>query len=230
MSNYFRSKRICLSRICLNKIWLCVICLLIAIFLAQCATVRQYDFSLHNTLAIFMLENDRGHFFCIPIQYMGDYQIGMFNFNGGAITIGDYEILTGRETVNIYIYLNENPDEYGSVNSGEFRLIYSEENGVVLISEMNKPLTVKEDADEMNHYYIFIERFLTDEELVNITGEYKKGNVISGMIVEYDLIINNELQAGNGILDDFELCNEPAISVSFFPPNLDFFKVKYGNL
>ena len=47
------------------------------------------------------------------------------------------------------------------------------------------------------------------------------------MEVWYDLTIDNEEQNGSGILDDFELYGGTALEPAFFPPNLNFFKVKY---
>jgi hypothetical protein len=158
---------------------------------------------------------------------MGDYQIEKFEFNNGDITIGDYEIVLKRDEINISVYLNEASDSDGSSDS-EFNLIYLEENGKISISKMGEPLTKKHGSDEMlNHYYIFIEKYLTDVELKEIINEYKKRNVYSKLSIWYDMIINDEEQNGNGMLDDFELYNGPAINPIWFPPNLNFFKAKY---
>ena len=174
-----------------------------------------------------MLKNDNGRFFCIPVQYMGDYQIGKFEYNSGYILVGDFEILLNREEINISVYLNEAADENGSSDAG-FNLIYQEEKGQILLSKMNEPLYMKHNADaEMNHYYILIERFLRDDEEKRIISEYEKGNVYSGFCIEYDLIIDGELQAGSGMMDDFELYDGLAIDPKWFPPNLNFFKTKY---
>jgi len=203
------------------NIYPCIICLFAAIIFSNCTAKRQYDFSLKNTLSIFLLNNEKDHYFCIPVQYMGDYQIEKFEFNSGNIQIGDYEILLKRDEINISVYLNENSD-------GEFNLIYQEENNRILISNMNEPLALKNNSDEkMNHYYIFIEKHLTDNEMKNIINEYEKGNVYSKLSIWYDITIDNEEQNGNGMLDDFELNNGPAIDPAWFPENLDFFKAKY---
>jgi len=158
---------------------------------------------------------------------MGDYQIEKFEFNNGNILIGDYEILLKRDEINISVYLNEASDLDGSSDS-EFNLVYSEENGKISTSKMGEPLTIKHDSDEnLNHYYIFIEKYLTDAEYKKIINEYKKGNVYSKLSIWYDMNINNEEQNGNGMLDDFELYDGPAIDPVWFPPNLNFFKARY---
>ena len=198
--------------------------LLLAIILSSCAE-RNYNFSLKNTLAIFLLHNEKGSHFCIPVQYMGDYHIGNFAFNSGKITVGGFDIFLERDNVNISVYLNEKADEYGSITDG-FNLIYQEEKSKILLSGMNKPFSVTA-SDIFVHYYIFIERYLNDAEVERITYEYENGNIRSTMRIEYDLAINNETQNGNSILDEFEISAEPAIDSAWFPANLNFFKIKY---
>ena len=213
-----------------NNVCFCILALLIAIFLVACVSLktRHYNFTLKNTLSVFMLNNEKDHYFCIPVQYMDDYQLGSFDFVRGNIVIGSYEIPLKREEITISIFLNETPDEYGSVNQGAFNLIYSEENGDISDSKMSEPLKAKNETEtRMNHYYIFIEKYLKDDEMKKIIKEYEKGNVYSWFEIWYDLIIDNEPQFGNGMLDDFELYDGLAIDPAFFPPNLDFFKVKY---
>jgi len=206
---------------------LCIMGLFAAIIFSNCASARHYDFSLNNTLSIFLLNNGKAHYFCIPVQYMGDYQIEKFDFTGGNITIGDYEILLKINEVTISVYLNESSDEDGSSDGG-FNLIYLEENGRLLTSIMDEPVTIKNKPDDkLNHYYIFIERYLTNAEYKKIINEYKKGNVYSKLSIWYDMILNNEEQNGNGMLDDFELYDGPAIDPVWFPPNLNFFKARY---
>ena len=209
------------------KACLCIMVLFAAVIFSNCATMRRYDFSLNNTLSIFLLNNGKDYYFCIPIQYMGDYQIARFEFSSGDIQIGDYEILLKRDEINIYIYLNETADVDGNSDS-EFILIYSEENGRILISKMDEPLTKKHESDEeLNHYYIFIEKFINNFEYKKIIKEYERGNVSSKLSIWYDITIDNEEQSGSGMLDDFELHNGPAIDPAWFPPNLNFFKTKY---
>jgi hypothetical protein len=198
-----------------------------AIIFSTCTNKRNYDFSLKNTLSIFLLNNGKDHYFCIPVQYIGDYQIENFEFNSGYILIGDYEILLKRDEVNISVYLNEAADLDGN-SDGVFNLVYSEENSRILISKMGEPLTIKHESDEnMNYYYIFIEKFLKNAEIRRIINEYEKGNIYSKFYIEYDLTIDNEEQPGNGIYDDFELQNGPAIDSVWFPPNMDFFRTRY---
>ena len=205
----------------------CIISLFTAIAFLNCTAKHNYDLSLNNTLSIFLLNNEKSHYFCIPVQYMGDYQISGFEFNNGNILIGDYDILLKRDEININIYLNETADVDGNSDS-EFILIYSEENGRILISKMDEPLTKKHESDEeFNHYYIFIEKFINNVEYKKIIKEYEKGNVSSKLSIWYDITIDNEEQSGSGMLDDFELHNGPAIDPAWFPPNLNFFKTKY---
>jgi len=92
-----------------SKTCLCVFILFVTIILSNCAraTTRHFDFSLHNTVSIFLLENEAGFFFCIPIQYLGDSHIGSFEFTNGLIVIGEYEIPLLRDNVNIFVYLNQ---------------------------------------------------------------------------------------------------------------------------
>jgi len=198
-----------------------------AVVFSSCASARHYDFTLKNTLSIFLLNDEKDHFFCIPVQYVGDYQIERFEFINGNIQIGDYDILLKRNEINIYVYLNENADDPWALD-GEFNLIYSEENGRVSVSKMAEPLAPKIAADEkMNHYYIFIEKYLTDNEMKNIANEYESEKVYSRLAIWYDLTVDNEIQNGNGMLDDFELYDGPAMDTVWLPPNLDFFKAKY---
>ena len=166
--------------------------IILVIFLSGCVKEQQYNFSLKNTLAIFLLNDNNKNYFCIHVQYIGDYQINNFEFTGGYILIGDYEILLKKDEINISLYLNKETDEY-----------------------------------EINQSDIFIEKYLSKNDMKNITNEYKKGNVNSRMYIGYNIIIDNEPQNGNGLLDDFELYNGAAIDPSFFPANLDFFKGKY---
>jgi len=202
--------------------------LLTVIILVNCAgSPRRYDFTLKNTLSIFMLNNEKGNFFCIPVQYTGDYQINKFEFNSGFITVGNFKIPLKKDEINIYIYFAET-QESGSPDE-EFRLIYSQENGSLLLSLMDE-LNVSEKNESggiMNYYYIFIEKYPDEDEIKKIISEYERGNINSCMGIEYDLIIDNEELFGNGMYDNFELYNGAAMDSAWFPPNLDFFKEKY---
>ena len=206
--------------------------LLAAITLSNCATTRPNDFSrynlsLKNTLSIFLLNNEKDYYFCIPIQYVGEYQIAKFEFNNGNILIDDYDILLKRNEINIAVYLNETADENGGSVEG-FNLIYQEKNGKVSLSKMAEPLAKKNNPGYMmNHYYIFIEKHLTDNEMKHIINKYEKGKVYSKMSVWYDITVDNEEQNDTGMLDDFELYDGLALDPALFPSNLDFFKVKY---
>jgi len=211
---------------------LLVISLFAAIAFLSCATTRQndfsnYNFTLNNTLSIFLINNEKDYYFCIPVQYVFEYQISRFEYNNGDVLIGEYNIPLKRDELNISVYLNEAEDENENT-AGEFYIIYQEKNGKVSLNKMAEPLAEKKDSDFiMNHYYIFIEKHLTDNEMRNIVNEYKKGKVQSQMSIWYDLAIDNEEQNGSGILDTFDLYNGPGIDPAFFPSNLDFFKAKY---
>jgi hypothetical protein len=158
---------------------------------------------------------------------MGGYQINNFEFVNGSVTIGDYEISLKRDEVKITVYLNETAEFEGNSDAG-FNLIYSEENNNILFSKIDKPLAVKhEEDDKYNHYYIFIERHLNKAGEKKIIKEYEKGNIYSKFGIEYDITFDNEPQAGSGLLDDFELYDGLAIDPAWYPPNLNFFKVKY---
>ena len=191
-------------------------------------TTQKYDYTLKDTLSVFLLNNEKGNFFCMPVQYLHNFHINSFEFINGAINIGDYKIPLKRNEINISAYLNKNSNENGSSDSG-FDLIYSEENGKILLSKINELLSEELLKDDENfiHYYIFIEKFLNDNDLEKINNEYNKGNVRSRFEIWYDLIINNEQQNGNGIMSDFELYKGTAIDLQQFPPNLNFFRVKY---
>jgi len=215
-----------------SKVGVCVMSFFATVVLSNCAAARgndfsQYNFSLKDTLSIFMLNNEKDYFFCMPVQYIGDYQISGFEFTNGNILIGDYDVSLKRDEVNIIVYLNEKADENGST-TGEFNLIYQEEKGRVLVSKMAEPLAIKNESDHMmNHYYIFIEKHLTEDEMKNIINEYEKRHVYSRMSVWYDMSIDNEKQNGSGMLDNFELYNGLALDSAMFPDNLNFFKTKY---
>jgi len=211
---------------------LLLISLFAVIAFSNCVTTRQndfskYSFSLNNTLSIFLINNEKDYYFCIPVQYAGEYQISRFEFDNGNILIGDYDIPLKRDELNISVYMNEAADENGNT-AGEFYIIYQEKNGKVLANKMAEPLAEKNDPEfMMNHYYIFIEKRLADNEMKNIVNEYKKGKVQSQMSIWYDLTIDNEEQNGSGILDTFDLYDGPGIDPAWFPSNLDFFKAKY---
>jgi len=221
--------------VCMKKakknVNVCVVALFVALSFSNCATIRQKDFSQYNftlkdTVSIFLIDNKKAPYFCIPVQYMGDYQIARFEFDKGDILIGDYEILLKRDEVNISVYLNEAADEDGGGIEG-FNLVYLENNGKVSVSKMAEPLAAKKESDYQNHYYIFIEKHLTNKEMKNIVSEYEKGNVNSQMSIWYDLTIDGEEQNGSGMLDNFELYDGPAIDLAGVFPNLNFFRAKY---
>ena len=204
----------------------------VVVIFSNCATTRQndfsrYNFSLKDTLSIFLLNNEKGFYFCIPVQYIGDYQIASFEFDNGNILIGDNDILLKRNEITISVYLNETVDENGNT-AGEFDLIYLEENGKVLVSKMAEPLSIKNQPGfMMNQYDVFIEKYLPDDEMKNIVNEYERGNVYSTLSIWYDITINNEEQNGSGMLDDFELHEGPINEYVWLLPHFEFFRTKY---
>jgi len=215
-----------------NKLCICFLAIFTTIALTNCATTRpndfpQYNFSLKDTLAIFLLNNKKGRYFCIPVQYMGDYQISRFKFEKGNIQIDDYDIPLKRNEINISVYLNKTANEDGNAVKG-FKLIYQEKNGKVLTSKMAGPAAAKnKSAFMMNHYYIFIEKYLSNSEMKKIVEKYENGKVQSKFSIWYDLTVDNEEQNGSGLLDNFEIYNGPALDPAWFPVNLNFFKAKY---
>jgi len=210
-----------------NNNRLFIFALFLLVMLSNCAG-RQYDFTLKDTLSIFLIKNESESFFCMPVQYMGDYHVGSFEFSGGSILIGDYEILLKRDELNISVYLKEDAEEDGSSDSG-FNPVYLEEKGKILLSKMSEPLAgePQEDDGKYCHYYIFIEKLLNDDDVKKINNEYEKGNVNSRFNIEYDLVIDNEPQNGCALIDDFEIYDGIPMDSEWFPPNLNFFKLKY---
>jgi hypothetical protein len=189
-------------------------------------SAKTYNFSLKNTLSIFFLNDGENYYFCIPVQYIGDYHIESFEFDTGYILIGNYEIQLSRDDLNIEVFLNEASDESGKTD-GEHKLIYSEKNGRILLSKMDEPLAIKNDPERVfNQYNIILEKYLKNSEIKKITNEYKKGNTQSRFYLEYTITIDNERIPGCGYLDDFELY-DGNIQIPFGSlPNLEFFRFK----
>jgi len=221
----------------MKKLFLYVFILIAAVIFSGCASVKPalrqdarskqhgYNFNLNNTLAVYMVNDEKNNpFFCIPVQYVFEYQMQSFELTDSYIMIGGYKININRNNSNVYIYLNEDTDALGNFDSIDFKIIYIEEEGIIHLSDMNEPLPVKLSEDIMNHYYIFIERHLNENEYNAIINEYKKGNVSSGMEIWYDMIIDSEPQFGSGMLDTFEIS---VYDPTFGIPNLRFFKTMY---
>jgi hypothetical protein len=206
------------------NILLYIIGLFAVISFVNCAKTSQYNFSLKNTLSIFMISDGKNYQFAIPVQYIGDYHIGSFEFDNGYIAIGDYKIVLERGDINIDVFLNESSDESGNTN-GVFNLVHSEKNGKILISKMQEPLTIKnKDEQTFNQYNIIITKSLNNKEIRTITNEYNKVNMYSQFYLGYTITIDNERMEGCGYSDDFELYNGPAEGTDWYPPNLEFFK------
>jgi hypothetical protein len=204
--------------------------LYISFSFVSCATTRHFNISLRNTLSIFLLNDKKGPFFAIPVQYIGDYHIENFEFDGGYISVGDYKILLKRDNINIDAFVNESSDESGNTD-GIHAMVYSERNGQILTSKMHEPLTLNQEHDNLlNQYNIFIEYPLKNNEMDYIINECKKGNKDSMFFLEYTITIDNERMEGCGYLDNFELYDGPVQETQsdWFPPNLGFFVQHYG--
>jgi hypothetical protein len=203
--------------------FLLIMGLLVTACLLGCTTTSHYNLSLKNTLSIFMFNDGKDHHFAIPVQYIGDYQIQSFEFDNGFIQTGDYKMPLVRNDISIDVFLNGSSDESGNTDlSGDH--IYSETNGKIMFSKMDEPLTKNHVDDNMfNQYNIIIKRPLKNNEMKNITNEYKKGNTYSKFYVEYTITIDNERIEGCGYTDDFELYDGPLGDHDGLPPNLGFF-------
>ena len=89
-----------------------VFILLLIVYLSSCSTLPKtnfsdFNFSFNNTMSIFLLKNEKGHFFCIPVQYIGEFQLNNFDFTSGNILIGDFNIQLSKENTIIYKYYYE---------------------------------------------------------------------------------------------------------------------------
>jgi hypothetical protein len=209
------------------KTFLFCIGLLTTISFINCATTSNYNFTLKNTLSIFLLNDGKNYYFSIPVQYIGDYHIGGFEFDDGYIEVGDYKMNLERNNISIEVFVNESSDESGNTD-GMFNLVHSEKNGRISISKMDEPLTKKNESEQVfNQYNIILKKYLTNNEIKNINNEYKKGNTHSKFYVEYTITIDNERMTGCGYLDDFELYNGPVENHDSYPPNLEFFRTKF---
>ncbi|MCL2276564.1 MAG: hypothetical protein FWC21_01565 [Treponema sp.] len=223
--------------ISIKRIFLYIFTLIAIIFFSGCASApvpifeqtrsnqRNYNFTLSNTVSVYMVNDDKNkQFFCFPIQYVFEYQMQSFDLTESFLIIGDYKIDINRNNANIYIYLDEESDISGVFDSVDFKIIYIEEKGIINLSDMKKPLPAKLSEDLVNHYYIFIERHLNENEMNAIVNEYKKGNFSSRAEIWYDIVIDNEPQLGSGIIDTFEIyIHDPTYNI----PNLKFFKTLY---
>jgi len=69
---------------------------------SNCTDTHKISFK--DTLSIFLFNNGKNYFLCIPVQYIGDYQISDFNFFDGSVVMGNYEIQLINEELIIYTY------------------------------------------------------------------------------------------------------------------------------
>ena len=162
-------------------------------------------------MSISILSNGKNHYFSIPVQYVGDYQIESFEFLTGYVLIGNYKILLERENITINILLSKSSDVDGKAK-GDFETVYSEDKGKIKISKLEEPILKDESDKTLNLYNIDIERVLTKEEINNIINEYENlktidyeyrtGNTNSKINIEYKIKIENEFEAG--MFDYFE--------------------------
>jgi hypothetical protein len=85
----------------------------------------------------------------------------------------------GRDNISIDVFVNESSDEQGNTD-GLHRLVYSEKNGTISISNMDEPLTKNHENDNMfNQYNIIIKNNLEKSGIKKINNEYKKGKTRS---------------------------------------------------
>jgi hypothetical protein len=175
---------------------LCVTGLMATIFFFSCTATSHYNFSLKDTLSIFLLNDGENDYFCIPVQYIGDYHVENFEFDNGFILIGDYKMVLEKDDVSIEMFVNEHSDESGNIG----------------------------ESYNLNQYNIFVEYILKKSDMDNIIKEYKKGNTYSKLYIEYSVTIDNEKMEGCGYSDDVELYNGPLGDSGWFPPNLEFFR------
>lgn len=194
----------------INRLFLSVF--LAALFLCACKPPPQYDFVCQNTMSISILYNGKNHYFSIPVQYVGDYQIESFNFLRGYVLIGNYNIPLERNNIKINISLNKAADPDTFKAKGDFEPVYSEDKGKITTSKLDAPIIKDETDKSLNLYNIDIERILTKAEIKKIIKEYenlktidykyREGNTNSKINIEYKIKINDEFEAG--MFDYFE--------------------------
>jgi len=181
--------------------------------LSACKQPPHYDFICQNTMSISILSNGKNHYFSIPVQYVGDYQIESFNFLSGYVLIGDYKIPLERENIKINILLNKSANEDGKTK-GDFEPVYSADKGKITISKLDEPIIKDETDKTLNLYNIDIERMLTKTEIKNIINEYENlknidykwrtGNTNSKINIEYKIKTNIDGEFETGMFDYFE--------------------------
>jgi len=187
---------------------------LLAIFLfSTCNAKPHYNFICRNTMSISILSNGKNHYFSIPVQYVGDYQIESFEFLNGYVLIGDYKILLERENIKINILLNKSANEDGKAR-GDFEAVYSEDKGKIKISKLDEPIIKDETDKTLNLYNMDIERVLSKDEIKNIINEYENlknidykyrtGNTNSKIGIEYKIKTDIDGEFETGMFDYFE--------------------------
>jgi hypothetical protein len=184
---------------------------LAALFLCACKPTPQYNFICRNTMSISILYNGKNHYFSIPVQYVGDYQIESFNFLNGYVLIGDYKIPLERKNIKIDISLNKSVDDYFRPK-GDFEPVYLEDKGKITTSKLDEPIIKDETDESLNMYNIDIERILTKAEIKKIIKEYenlkiidykwREGQTNSKISIEYKITIDEEFESG--MFDYFE--------------------------
>jgi len=181
--------------------------------LSTCKQPPHYDFICQNTMSISILSNGKYHYFSIPVQYVGDYQIESFEFLNGYVLIGDYKILLERENIKINILLNKSANENGKAR-GDFEAVYLEDKGKIKISKLDEPIIKDETDKTFNLYNMDIERILTKNEIKNIINEYENlknidykyrtGNTNSKIYIEYKIKTDIDGEFETGMFDYFE--------------------------
>jgi len=97
------------------NVLLSILILLTVMVFPGCGNTHTPDIFIGNSLSIFLLNNGNNYFLCMPVQYIGEYNISGFKFNNGSVTIGDIEIQLNRNELNIIEYMSETADESGNV-------------------------------------------------------------------------------------------------------------------
>jgi len=189
-----------------------LLALLAAFFLSACKPSPHYDFICKNTMSISILYNGKNHYFSIPVQYIGYYQIETFDFLKGYVLIGNYNIPLERNNIKINISLNKSADANTFKAKGDFEPVYLEDKGKIITSKLAEPITKGETDKTMNLYNIDIERILSKDEIKNIINEYdnlenidykwREGQTNSKIGIEYKITIDDEFESG--MYDHFE--------------------------
>jgi hypothetical protein len=144
-----------------KTICLCIIGLFAATVFSNCATVGNYDFSLRNTLAIFLQNDGNDYYFGIPIQYPSDYHVEGFKFDNGYIIIGNYEIILNRDDISIDTFEDEYTEEYDDVQN-QYCIIIER---ILSNSEMKKIINEYKKGNTYCKFYVEFTITIDNEQM-----------------------------------------------------------------